>query len=304
MNMIIRVAALCAFTGGGIAQDMSSLAGKLDLSGGRFDSTSGERVSGSLAGAFSAGFGWQADGMWSEIGSRDFRGIGGHVFWRDPQQALIGFTAAAIDRDGVESTQAGIEVEYYLPRATLAFGGGYAGIRYDEPVFFIDTDADGSYLNGEVRYYLTDDFAVSIGGMRSLGNDLGFASVEYQTPVAGLSFFATSANGDNGYDHTLAGVRYYFGSPKHLKLRHRMDDPNNSTETALWTLGTYGAEYNRRAHAHLSQPPVLLDGPLPLVRYPTPQGYGYALLAEPIPTYRPGGFGVTITNSPPNPIVE
>ena len=91
-----------------------------------------------------------------------------------------------------------------LPRATLAFGGGYAGIRYDEPVFFIDTDADGSYLNGEVRYYLTDDFAVSIGGMRSLGNDLGFASVEYQMPVAGLSFFATSANGDNGYDHTLA----------------------------------------------------------------------------------------------------
>ena len=83
-----------------------------------------------------------------------------------------------------------------------------------------------------------------------------------------------------------------------------MEDPNNITETALWALGTYGAEYNRRAHAHLSQPPVLLDGPVPLVRYPTPQGYGYALLAEPIPTYRPGGFGVTITASQVSPIIE
>ena len=56
--MIVRVIALCVLSGGGIAQDMSSLTGKLDLSGGRFDSTSGKRVSGSLAGAFSAGFGW------------------------------------------------------------------------------------------------------------------------------------------------------------------------------------------------------------------------------------------------------
>ena len=83
--------------------------------------------------------------------------------------------------------------------------------------------------------------------MRFFGNDLGFASVEFQTPVAGLSFFATSANGDNGYDHVGR-------SPLLLRQSQapEAETPwtmNNITETALWTLGTYGAEYNRRAHA-------------------------------------------------------
>lgn len=233
------------------AEAVSGVNGKVDFSAGNLDGWDGKVAGGSVAGRLTEDFGWQGDALWSRIGGQDFYGLGGHLFWRDPQRALLGITGSGIQRDGVDSYQIGIEGEYYLPRMTWLAGAGYANVKYDQPVPFIDSDAKGSYLTAQVRYYLTDDLALSVGGLHALDNNLGIASAEYQTPVAGLSLFATAAKGDNDYDHAMVGIRYYLGKSKSLMSRHRTDDPENSTSTNLWVLGTYGAEYNKKMASYV-----------------------------------------------------
>ena len=39
--------------------------------------------------------------------------------------------------------------------------------------------------------------------------------------------FANASTGDNDYNHTIGGIRYYFGKQKSLIERHHKDDPPN-----------------------------------------------------------------------------
>ena len=280
-----------ALVGNAVADAVSGLNGKLDFAAGSFDGWGGKQSTVSVAGPLIKNIGWQADAIWSEVSDSDFKGLGGHLFWRNPEVALVGVIASGIERNGVDSYQVGVELEYYLSKVSLLASVGYTEIEYDQPVVFTDTDVQGSFVNVEARYYLTENFAISAGGRRALGNDMGVASLEYQTPINGLSFFATAAQGENDYDHAIAGVRYYFGEPKSLKARHRTDDPDNATAANLSTLGLYGAKYKRKLAEHMSQPPVT-EGMLTLV--PVPEGYVVLSPGELPPTYSPTyGFGLT-----------
>lgn len=240
-----------SLNGAAAAEAVSGPNGKLDFSAGNLDGWDGKTASGSAAGQLTNDIGWQGDALWSRIGGQDFYGLGGHVFWRDPERALVGITGSGIQRDGVDSYQLGLEGEYYFPRVTFLAGAGYANVKYDQPVPFIDSNAKGAYITAQVRYYLMDDLALSVGGLHALDNSLGMATVEYQTPVTGLSLFATAAKGDNDYDHAMLGIRYYIGKSKSLMARHRTDDPDNSATTNLWILGTYGAEYNKKMKTYI-----------------------------------------------------
>lgn len=52
--------------------------------------------------------------------------------------------------------------------------------------------------------------------------------VEYQTPIDGLSLFASLATGQHDYNHAFIGPRFYFGGRhKSLIRRRREDDPAN-----------------------------------------------------------------------------
>ena len=305
MKRQVVAACLSVMVGNAGADAVSGINGKIDFASGSFDGWSGKQGTASIAGPLTKNIGWQADLIWSEVGGEDFEGFGGHLFWRDPKIALLGVVASRIERDGVDSYQAGLEFEYYLSNVSILASAGYTEIEYDQPAFFIDTDAQGSFFNAEARYYLTDNFAISVGGRRALGNDLGVASLEYQTPFRGLSLFATAAQGENDYDHAMAGVRYYFGEPKSLKARQRTDDPDNATMANLSTLGLYGAEYNRKLAGHLNQQPIVGDV---FTLVPVPEGYIILPSGETPPPYHPtygfglsgysSSFGVTITSDP------
>ena len=90
---------------------------------------------------------------------------------------------------------------------------------------------------------------------RMFENNLGELLLEYQTPINGLSCFAELAKGDNGYDHALFGLRYYFGKNKSLIKRHREDDPPNLLRRVLYSIGTYGAEFNRVGEKYAAEHP-------------------------------------------------
>lgn len=117
--------------------------------------------------------------------------------------------------------------------------------------------------------------------------------IEYQTPVSGLCVFADFAKGSQDYAHSLFGVRYYFGKRKDLKLRHREDDPQNIMTSVINNIGTYGAEYNKKAKQYNKNA----------------KEYNEALRADPdmtfemfntlsLPIYDDSSYGFTITYNP------
>jgi hypothetical protein len=66
---------------------------------------------------------------------------------------------------------------------------------------------------------------------------------------------AEAALGNHGYDHLLFGIRYYFGANKSLRARHREDDPPGLMHQILYGLGLYGAEFNHKGNAYITEHP-------------------------------------------------
>lgn len=250
---------------------VSKLNGKLDLTTGDFNSADGQNVSGSVAMPLTPNFGLQLDGLYTDVSQREFFGGGVHLFWRDSEKGLVGITGSGVHEEDVYSLQGGFEAEYYLDLFTIGLQGGYAKIKYDiEPLPFIDTNTTDPYGTAYLSFYPIENLMLSASCTSAFDNDLFQGQIEYQTPINGLSLFAEYAQGDNDYDHGLIGMRFYFGEKKSLKKRHREDDPQNVTKNVFYGIGTYGAEFNKKAEEFVeylsSLPPALaVADPVPAV---------------------------------------
>ena len=97
--------------------------------------------------------------------------------------------------------------------------------------------------------------------------------------MSGLSCFAELAAGDHGYDHALFGITCYFGGNKSLIQRHREDDPPNLLRRALYTIGTYGAQFNHDAERYVTAHAGSVSGSPPPSW--TDYSYGFSLTAAP-----------------------
>lgn len=232
-------------------QAVSGLNGKIGYSHGNMDSDPGNNLNGSFSLPVGQQFGFQADGLYTRVSSRDFYGTGGHFFWRDSDRGLVGLNVGIIDEITITSYQGGLETEWYLQDFTLGFQAGWSKIHYDTGrVPFINTHTTKFYGDVELGYYPFDDLKIAAGYTYAFDNHLALGLIEYQTPVPGLSLYADVACGEHGYEHALFGIRFYFGKKKRLKLRHREDDPASMMPGILYNMGTYGSEYNRKGREY------------------------------------------------------
>lgn len=230
---------------------VSELNGKLDGSYGDYNSTEGWTTEGSLSIPIADSYGFQLDGLYSDIGKAEFKGMGAHFFWRDSQVGLLGLTGGAVMGEVVDSFELGAEGEYYLESLTLGAKVSFANIDYDVAVPFIETDKDGIFGLFYVTAYPLDSLSLSLGFEHRFDNNAIQLEAEYDLPIDGLSIYARTMSADHGYGHSLIGLRYYFGSHKSLKQRHREDDPRSIVQNILYGIGSYGAEYNERGNRYL-----------------------------------------------------
>jgi hypothetical protein len=171
-----------------------------------------------VKGAFGLGeeFGVQGE---LGIGTNDYYGIGGHVFWRDPETALIGVFASHEGSDGVEMTRFGAEAELYVHRVTF---GGRVGSETNDI-------EDGAFGRVDVTYYAEKDLALRVGGEFTPDIDFGRAGVEWRPALDSmpqLSVFADAEFGHHDHDLLMAGLRMHFGAPGvTLMDRDRREDP-------------------------------------------------------------------------------
>ena len=159
------------------------------------------------------------DGLVGEINPDDVHGIGFHGFWRDSDVGLVGLTASNTEVAQTNASRIGIEGEYYINQYTIP---GYVA-HQSAPV------DDSGYGGLKAQYYPIDDLMLWASAATSDGFQRYTTGVEYQTPLNGLTCFASLATGEDDYDQTLFGLRFYFGGEKKTLIkRHREDDPVNS----------------------------------------------------------------------------
>lgn len=285
MLPIVSVALPICLTYGN--QAVSELNGKLDASYGNFNSSDGLTIEGSASVPVAEVLGFQFDALYADIEDVEFSGLGAHFFWRDNQIGLLGLSAGAVFGERVDSYELSVEGEYYMDWLTLGAKTGFAAIEYDQAVPFIETDESGAFGLVYATLYPLDDLSVTIGVEQRFDNSSVRLDAEYELPVDGLSLFARTMVADNGYDHVLFGLRYYFGGEKTLKQRHRHDDPRSVVQDIFIGLGVYGAEYNKRGKEYIratggnerldnfgsSSENFIYDGPViltPIGDYPDP----------------------------------
>ncbi len=230
------VAAVAAMLGLGLttpasASDepaVSGFNGKLGVRGGSWNSNGLEAVEGSFTAPISDLFGVQIDGLAGQTHGDTLWGAGGHFFWRDPEIALVGATYAHLRKGNTEVSRTGLESEVYLGDFTV---GARTGYQWGDA-------RHSTYVDLDLRWYPIDNVMLQVGSQMVAGQYAGSVDVEYQPgfdAVPGLAFFGGGAYGEDmghkygseDYSRIDVGVRYYFGSNKSLKDRHRKDDPQS-----------------------------------------------------------------------------
>lgn len=184
----------------------------------------GFAVDGAVVWSLGGDLGLQLDAAYADVEDSDGVSATAHLFDRNDSFAFGGYVGLAEVEDETGWT-AGLEAHKYLNNVTLAGGLGYATID--------DSDVDVWGLNGEVRYFVSDNVRLNAGlgwvraeagGEDTDGLSIG-AGAEYQFDAAPISLFAgVSRTEFNDFDvdatSVTVGLRYNFGGTT-LKSRDR-----------------------------------------------------------------------------------
>lgn len=197
---------------------------KVTGTGGQTESESAWFVNGSLTAPLGHSWGIQVEGGAGGIDDDTMYGVGGHIFTRDPDSYLLGLFAAyaAEDKWDLDATRVGAEAEIYLNQVSILAQAGYQ---------FSDTLDETAFGEIELRWYLTENFALSGGASFTENSTIGTAGLEWQpgfSALPGLAFRVDGAWGENEFDSVMGGITYYFGANASLKDRHRRQDPDSA----------------------------------------------------------------------------
>ena len=207
--------------------------GKIEVEGGAISDSGAGGITGSFSLPVGHRYGFQMDGAVGIVEGDWFGGVGGHLFWRDPDRALLGVIAGHNEWDGWDMTRLGVESEFYLDQFSILARGGYQFGDYG-----VDEDGSGPYGKAELRWYATENFVLRGGVAQDDDKTRGLFGGEFQPGFAaapGLSLFAEGDVGEDDYYTAFVGIRYYFGETKSLRDRHRKDDP--TPEEVRWSNG-------------------------------------------------------------------
>jgi hypothetical protein len=197
---------------------VAGIKGKIQGVYGHAEGNEIEVISGTLTLPLCFHSGLQIDGAYGDLGEDQLKGVGLHLFTRDPQNYLLGLFGAHAELQDIDINRIGLEGELYNGPVTLASFLGYQEGDIDDTLF--------GTLN--LNWYPIDNLMLVTGGSLTDKDDgrvhLG---AEYQI-VAGLSISIDFAVGENHYEHALFGLNFYFGGRKSLLKRHREDDPANA----------------------------------------------------------------------------
>lgn len=228
-------------------------------------------------------YGFQLDGRAGALDGSGFGTIGGHLFWRNPTQALFGLYGDFTNWDrfgGVRVGRAAFEGAYYLGHFTVE---GIAGAEFGNSVSAVFPAGSGqtivnpgnpfvfspgtitttnNYLlqtidirtrffdEVDVAYYPTDNWKAYVGHRYLGGLNAAAFGTEVGLPLGhGLmgSAFVEARVGEQDFHGVWGGLKLYFGrADKPLIDRHRRDDP------PIWSADSLFSILNNQSSSTLS----------------------------------------------------
>jgi hypothetical protein len=236
---------------------------KFEGLGGSFADKSIYGAKGSLSVPLGGRFGAQLDGAVGNFDNRAFGIVGGHLFWRDPAQGLVGIYANHTHWNqygGARVSQVAGEGEVYLGRWTLQ---AIAGVEFGNTATNVNVTSTASTVNlvtttttatllgfydvktrffdqVNVSYYIQPDWKAFVGHRYLGGKHALAAGSEWAVPLGGgrmASLFVEGRIGENDFRGIWGGVKFYLGQKdKPLIERHRQDDPINWTPDSLFSI--------------------------------------------------------------------
>jgi hypothetical protein len=207
---------------------------------------------GSYTFPLSGEYGAQIDGGGGSLGGSGWATVAGHLFWRNPYEALYGIYGSFTEWDrfgGVRAAHIAGEAEWYWGRYTLQgimgveFGNSVSGSTIgivQTPIPFgvvntFTTNTQGFAVKTRffdqinLKYYLNDYFDAYVGHRYVGGKNAAAFGGELSSPLSrGVlgSLFVEGRAGEAAFHGVWGGVKLYFGpSDKPLIARHRQGDP-------------------------------------------------------------------------------
>ena len=184
------------------------------------DHLAGNLVFGAFFGGSFAGplptlskMGFQIDAGVGTLDGKTYGGGGAWLFWRDPNQAMIGFGGMASSYVNTTASRLAVRGEYFIDRLTL---GGSVGYQLSDQDGCCAVRAPGGgVFTAKADYYLTPDFkAYGMGGYLA-DHGVGRLGVEYKPNFApqwnGLTTFADGGI-SQGAGYLQIGARFNFGA--------------------------------------------------------------------------------------------
>jgi hypothetical protein len=234
----VALAALSAVPA--MADAVDGVNGKVSAGAGSYLSSSLYYADGSLDVPLGDDFGLQVDGIVGKIHDFTFYGGGAHLFWRDPNTALLGLYGSIVHINlpfifSVDIEHLGGEVEWYASD-NVTLSGTVGGERLAINPFGHTTRW---FDKADITFYPSDNFSVGVGHRYTLGSHAAVLNAAYQFEGSGISLFAQARAGENHNSGLFGGLTYAFGGDKTLKERSREDDP---ADTLVEDLGGGGGD--------------------------------------------------------------
>jgi len=239
-------------------QAVDGFNGKIEGLGGRLAHRDLAAAQGSISIPLAGYYGAQIDLGAGSFASRGFGTVGGHLFWRDPAQGLVGLYGSFTRWNqfgGVHVGNVAFEGEHYFGRFTLQgiagveFGNSVSGTSFATSVvppagaggpagvatttaFVEGFDVKTRFFDQiNLKYYIGDNWDVFAGHRYQGGKHALALGTEIGMPLQRgvmATGFAEARIGEGNFQGVWGGLRFYFGQKdKSLMARHRQDDPNN-----------------------------------------------------------------------------
>jgi hypothetical protein len=219
---------------------LDSLGGSL----GHFSTTAARAV---ITAPLANHYGVQLDLQAGTLGGDKFGSAVGRVFWRDPQQALLGLYVShtAWDRfGGVNVTQVAPEFELYWGRFTLR---GVAGVEFGSSTYLVGQRLSTTIVDPllittfevsnyevksrffdqvDLKYYFTDSWNGYVGHRYAGGRNAVAFGTEFQLPANDrvASLFAEGRVGSGNFEGIWGGLKLYFGQSEKSLIRRDRED--------------------------------------------------------------------------------
>ncbi len=232
----------------------ASLNGSLDVSRGDLNGVIGSTVAASVSIPVGDKMGLQTDAFYTHVSNQDLVGLAAQYHWDFADGFRINSIVAEIEQKYFNASETGISGSFRLTWFTITAATGLERFRFNENSLLSNSNKRSVFGTMAFTFYPSDKFAISLEGSQRFGNRFGVVKVEYQTPQPGLSIFAEAAKGQWGYNHTLFGLRYYFGARKRLNLRQQQDSDPYVLRNLFYAIGNYVADFNQHAAAHNGMP--------------------------------------------------